>query len=68
MEGELNMSDERSGITQDERRARVIVIEELPDADPIELLQKWTKFFYEKSNYVIPQVIADEFIKRWKEP
>jgi hypothetical protein len=37
------MSDQRSGITKDERRAKALVIEQLPDADPIELLQKWTK-------------------------
>ena len=41
------MSDQRSGITQDERRAKTLVIEQLPGADPIELLQKWTKFLAE---------------------
>jgi len=45
------MSDQRSGITQDERRAKTLVIEQLPDADPIELLQKWTKFLAEKVRY-----------------
>ena len=61
------MSDQRSGIPQDERRAKTLVIEQLPDADPIELLQKWTKFLAEKVRYDKPQVIADEFIKRWAE-
>jgi hypothetical protein len=67
LKGELNMSDQRSGITQDERRAKTLAIEQLPDADPIELLQKWTKFLAEKVRYDKPQVIADEFIKRWAE-
>ena len=67
LKGELNLSDQRSGITQDERRAKTLVIEQLPDADPIELLQKWSKFLAEKVRYDQPQVIADEFIKKWKE-
>ena len=67
LKGELNLSDQRSGITQDERRAKTLVIEQLPDADPIELLQKWTKFLAENVRYDKPQVIADEFIKRWAE-
>jgi hypothetical protein len=61
------VSDQRSGVTQDERRAKTLVIEQLLDADPIELLQKWAKFLAEKVRYDKPQDIADEFIKRWKE-
>jgi hypothetical protein len=61
------MSDQRSGITQDERRAKTLVIEQLSDADPIELLQKWTKFLAKKVRYDNPHVIADEFIRRWNE-
>jgi hypothetical protein len=34
------MENQRSEITQDERRAKTLVIEQLPEADPIELLQK----------------------------
>jgi hypothetical protein len=56
------MSDQRSGITKDERRAKALVIEQLPDADPIELLQKWAKFLAEKERYDKPQVTAEEFI------
>jgi hypothetical protein len=61
------MSDQRSGITQDERRAKTLVIEQLPEVEPIELLQKWTKFLAEKVRYDNPQVIADEFIRRCAE-
>ena len=65
-------TDMRSGITQDERRAKALAKAKLIEhpllVDHLEKFEeKWSRFLSEKVRYDKPQIIADEFLKRWKE-
>ena len=52
---------------QDERRAKALVIEAFSNTDPIAFEQKWAKFLKEGARCNKPQIIADEFTRRWGE-
>lgn len=61
------MSETRKGINTDERRARLLVIQEFSATSPDRFDLKWNKFLAEKVRYGNPRTIADEFIRRWSE-
>jgi hypothetical protein len=66
----MSVTEKRSGINQDERRAKSLALEFLasfPNYTVALFELRWTEFLKEKVRYGNPKDIADEFLKKYGE-
>ncbi|MGA3058992.1 MAG: hypothetical protein ABSD92_01340 [Candidatus Bathyarchaeia archaeon] len=66
----MSVTEKRSGINQDERRAKSLALEflaSLPNYTVALFELRWTEFLKEKVRYGNPKDIADEFLKKYGE-
>jgi len=66
----MSVTEKRSGINQDERRAKSLALEFLasfPNYTVALFELRWTKFLTEKTRYGNPKDIAEEFLKKYGE-
>jgi hypothetical protein len=66
----MSVTEKRSGVNQDERRAKSLALEFLasfPNYTVALFELRWTEFLKEKVRYGNPKDITDEFLKKYGE-
>jgi hypothetical protein len=66
----MSVTEKRSGINQDERRAKSLALAFLasfPNYTVALFELRWTEFLKEKARYGNPKDIAEEFLKKYRE-
>ncbi len=66
----MSVTEKRSGVNQDERRAKSLALKFLasfPNYSVALFELRWTEFLKEKARYGNPKDIANEFLKKYGE-